>query len=103
EFSCWIAPACNPAVLRLTLGNWIGRGSHPVGMETAVGEVVINFPVFNYKSVVKSWQPREAEVKTTITYTLNIHRELDKSPANYHRQLYFHYALDLDEEGIVRG
>src|SRR5256885_4738031 len=103
EFLGGIDPAINPAVLHLTLGNWIGRGSHPVGMETAVGEVVINFPVFNYKSVVNKLNARETEVKTWITYVLNINREMDKSPANYHRQMLFHYVLDVDESGVIRG
>ncbi|MBW8884108.1 MAG: hypothetical protein JF612_04865 [Planctomycetia bacterium] len=103
EFLGGIDPAINPAVLHLTLGNWIGRGSHPVGMETAVGEVVINFPVFNYKSVINKLNPRETEVKTWITYTLNINREMDKGPPNYHRQMFFHYLLDLDDSGDIRG
>jgi hypothetical protein len=72
-------------------------------METAVGEVVINFPVFNYKSQINKLNNRESDVKTWITYTLNINREMDKGPPNYHRQMYFHYALDLDESGTIRG
>jgi hypothetical protein len=98
-----IDPAINPAVLHLTLSNWIGRGSHPVGMETAVGEVVINFPVFNYKSTLNKSNARETEVRTTITYALNTNRETDKGPPNYHRAMAFHYVLDLDEEGTIRG
>jgi hypothetical protein len=72
-------------------------------METAVGEVVINFPIFNYKSVVKNRSPRENEVQTWITYTLNVNRELDKSPPKFHRQLYFHYVLNTDNEGSISG
>lgn len=103
EFLGGVDPAINPAVLHLTLANWLGRGSYPVGMETAVGEVVINFPIFAYKTVTNKLSPREMEARTTITYTVNINRELDKGPAKYHRQLYFHYILDLDEDGNVRG
>jgi hypothetical protein len=103
EFLGGIDPAIHPGVLHLVLGNWLGRGAHPVGMETAVGEVVINFPVFGYKSVVKAINARESDVKTWITYTLNTNREMDKGPANYHRQMYFHYVLDTDEEGAIRG
>jgi hypothetical protein len=103
EFLGGVDPAINPAVLHLTLGNWLGRGSHPVGMETAVGEVVINFPVFSYKSIITKLSPRESDVKTTITYTVNTNRELDKGPANFHKTLYFHYALDLDDSGTIRG
>jgi hypothetical protein len=103
EFLGGVDPSINPGILHLTLANWLGRGEHPVGMETAVGEVVINFPVFNYKSTVRPISSRESEVKTTITYTLNINREMDKGPPKYHRQMYFHYVLDLDEEGSIRG
>src|SRR4029079_11526209 len=83
EFLGGVDPAINPGILHLTLANWLGRGSHPVGMETAVGEVVINFPIFNYKATINKLSPREAEVKNWITYALNINRELDKSPANF--------------------
>jgi hypothetical protein len=103
EFLGGIDPSINPGVLHLVLANWLGRGSHPLGMETAVGEVVINFPIFNYKSVIKNRSPRENEVQTWITYTLNVNRELDKQPPKFHRQLYFHYVLNTDAEGLVSG
>ena len=103
EFLGGVDPAINPATFHLTLANWLGRGSHPVGMETAVGEVVINFPIFSYKSNVRQLSLRQCEVRTTINYTMNINRELDKAPPNYVRQLVFHYVLDLDESGAIRG
>lgn len=103
EFLGGVDPAIHPGVLHLTLGNWLGRGEHPLGMETAVGEVVINFPVFNYKFVINKYSPREAEVRTWMTYALNTKSELDKAPAKYHRQMYFHYVLELDAEGSIRG
>ncbi len=103
EFLGGIDPSINPGVLHLVLANWLGRGSHPVGMETAVGEVVINFPIFNYKSVVKNRSPRENEVQTWITYTLNVNRELDKSPPKFNRQMYFHYVLNTDNDGGISG
>lgn len=103
EFLGGVDPAINPGILHLTLANWLGRGSHPLGMETAVGEVVINFPLFAYKATINRFSPREAEVKTIITYAMNTNREVDKQPAKFHRQLYFHYVLDLDQEGSIRG
>jgi hypothetical protein len=103
EFLGGVDPAINPATLHLTLANWLGRGAHPVGMETAIGEVVINFPIFSYKSTVRPLGPRQSEVRTTINYTMNINREIDKGPPNYFRQLVFHYVLDLDEDGEIRG
>jgi len=103
EFLGGVDPSINPAVLHLTLCNWLGRGSYPVGMETAVGEVVINFPIFKYKTTIRNLSPRQADVWNVVTYTVNINRELDKSPANYHRVLNFHYTLDLDADGAIRG
>jgi hypothetical protein len=103
EFLGGIDPAINPGILHLSLANWLGRGDHPLGMETAVGEVVINFPLFAYKSTINRFSQREAEVRTIITYALNINREMDKQPPKYHRQLYFHYVLDLDKDDNIKG
>src|SRR6185436_9912289 len=103
EFLGGVDPAINPGTLHVTLANWLGRGSHPVGMETAVGEVVINYPIFAYKMKVNRLSPRQAEVQNTITYAVNIGREQDKGPANYHKTMFFHYVLDLDEGGSITG
>jgi hypothetical protein len=103
EFLGGVDPAINPGTLHLVLANWLGRGSHPVGMETAVGEVVVNFPIYSYRAVVNRLGPQQAEVRMSIRYALNVNRETDKSPRDYNRQMYFHYALDLDDEGAIRG
>jgi hypothetical protein len=103
EFLGGLDTAINPGILHLTLTNWLGRGSHPIGMETAVGEVVINFPIFSYRSVIRKLSSREAEVRTSIAYTVNIPREMDKGPQNYHRQMYFHYILELNDDAEIRG
>jgi hypothetical protein len=103
EFLGGLDAAINPGILHTVLANWLGRGAHPIGMETAIGEVVINFPIFSYRSAIRKLSSREAEVRTTIAYTVNIPREMDKGPQNYHRQMYFHYILELDDEGKIRG
>lgn len=94
--------AINPGVLHVTLGNWLGLGSHPVGMEAAMGEVVINYPLYSYKATVNKLTDRQHEVKNIITYTLNIGREADKGPKQ-NRTMYFHYVLDLDRDGQITG
>jgi hypothetical protein len=94
--------AINPATLHLTLGNWIGLGSHPVGMEAAMGEVVINYPLYAYKAKVNKLSDRQYEVQNTITYRLNTPREFDKGP-DQSRTMYFHYVLDLDGDGKITG
>ncbi len=95
--------AINPGMLHVNLGNWLGLGSHPVGMEAAMGEVVINYPVYAYKASVGKLSDRQYEVKNVITYTLNIGREMDKGPKESRRTMYFHYVLDLDAEGKITG
>lgn len=103
EFLGGVDPAINAATLHLTLTNWLGRGSHPVGMETAVGEVVINYPIYAYRMNFKKVTDQQVDVRVNIAYTMNINREQDKGPADYHRNMAFHYALDLDEEGLITG
>jgi hypothetical protein len=103
EFLGGVDASINPGILHLTLANWLGRGSHPLGVETAVGEVVINYPIFSYKSTVKKLSETQVEVRTTVAYTMNIGREQDKGPPNYHRTMAFHYVLNLDDKGAIRG
>lgn len=92
----------HPAIFHLSITNWIGRGEHPIGMETAIGEVVINYPVYAYKAAVAKVSERQREVKMTITYAVNTPREYDKGP-RLSRTMYFHYLLDLDDEGHIIG
>jgi Transglutaminase elicitor len=103
EFLGGVDPAINPGTLHLTLANWLGRGSHPVGMETAVGEVVINYPIYAYKTKINRLSPRQADVQMTISYAVNIGREQDKGPTDHHKTMFFHYVLDLDEAGSITG
>ncbi|GIW90192.1 MAG: hypothetical protein KatS3mg109_0624 [Pirellulaceae bacterium] len=92
----------HPAIFHLSITNWIGRGEHPIGMETAIGQVVINYPVYAYKSTVTKPSPNTREVKMTVTYAVNTPREYDKGP-RLSRNMYFHYLLDLDSEGHIIG
>ncbi len=94
--------AINPATLHVSLANWIGLGSHPIGMETALGETVINYPIYAYKMKINKLSDRQTEVQNTITYTLNTPREFDKGPQQS-RTMYFHYLLDTSAEGKITG
>jgi hypothetical protein len=102
EFLGGVDAVINPATLHLTLANWLGRGSHPVGMETAVGEVVINYPIFAYTSKIKKHSDTQVEVHTVVTYAVNTNREYNKGP-KVHRKMSFHYLLNLNEQGDVTG
>lgn len=95
--------AMNPAMLHISLANWLGRQSHPVAMESSLGEPVINFPVYSFKTTLTKLSPTRYDARTYITFTLHLPREADKAPKS-NRQLYFHYVLDLDRGGnIISG
>ncbi len=94
--------AINPATLHVSLTNWIGLGSHAIGMEAAMGETVINYPIHAYKTKINKLSERQHEVQNTITYTLNTPREFDKGPQQV-RTMYFHYVLDTSAEGKITG
>ena len=102
EFLGGMDDAINPATLHLTLGNWLGNGAYPVGMEAALGEVVINYPIYSYGSTIKELPNNQVEVKMSIRYAMNTNREVDKAP-KMNRVMYFHYVLDLDEDRNITG
>jgi hypothetical protein len=102
QFLGGVDDAINPAVLHIALANWIGRQKHPIGMETSVGDPVVNFPIFAYRTGVRRLSANRLDVRTIITYALHVPREYDKSPKST-RELYFHYILDLDRQGEIIG
>ncbi|MFO0902591.1 MAG: hypothetical protein U0939_06300 [Pirellulales bacterium] len=102
EFLGGVDPAINPGTLHLVLTNWVGRGSHPLGLESAIGEVVINFPLYKFKTKLTKLSDRQYEAETTVTYSVNTPQEHDKGP-DFRRDMYLHYSLDLDEEGRITG
>jgi len=102
EFLGGVDPACNPATLHITLTNWLGRGDHPVGMDTAVGKVVINYPIYAYKATVTKRSANAHEVKMQITYAVNTGVEQDRSP-KLKKTMGFHYLLTLNEAGEITG
>lgn len=102
EFLGGVDAACNPATLHLTLTNWLGRGDHPVGMETAVGKVVINYPIYAYQATVTKRSANTREVKMTVTYAVNTGVERDVSP-KLNETMGFHYSLTLNDAGEITG
>jgi hypothetical protein len=103
EFLGGVDHAINPGTLHVVLCNWLGRGDHPVGMESALGEVVFNYPIYAYEADVKTdSEGRRAEVRMEVTYAYNATREVQRAP-RISKTMEFHYLLDLDEEGKVVG
>jgi hypothetical protein len=102
EFLGGVDPAIHPGTLHAVLANWIGRGTHPVAMDATLGREVFNYPIYAYASASARRSDTTVEVKTNIAYTLSTDREYDKS-RHLHRVKYFHYLLELDEQGEIVG
>lgn len=103
EFLGGIDSAINPATFHVVLTNWLGRGKHPIGMDTTVGEEVWNFPIYSYAYWAgKDEEGKRVEIKMNIAYVDASPRKLDKAP-HRRRTMYFHYMLNLDDDGKVVG
>ena len=102
EFLGGIDYAVNPGTLHVILCNWIGRGSHPVGMDTTLGEVVFNYPIYAYATSSAKRPGNRVEVKMNIAYAKSSNGEYNRSP-RIKGIMYFHYLLDLDDEGNIIG
>jgi hypothetical protein len=82
--------------------NWIGRGSHSIGMEAEPGKEKWNYPVYAFASSNGRLSDRQVEVKMNIAYAKDSRGEFQQSPLNK-AQKYFHYYLNLDEDGRIVG
>jgi len=102
EFLGGIDEAINPGTLHVVLANWVGRGDHPVGMESTVGPEKWNYPVFAYSTSSARRSEREVEVKMNIAYSDSTQAEFQQSP-RLKRVKYFHYMLELNEDGEIVG
>jgi hypothetical protein len=92
----------NPGTLHVILANWLGRYEHPVGMEATPGKEKWNYPIYAYASGWAMRGDRKVEVKTNVAYAYSTRGEPDKAP-RITRQKYFHYSLDLNEDGEIVG
>lgn len=92
----------NPGLLHVVLANWLGRGDHPVGIETAVGKEKWNYPLYAFKTSFRKLSDREVEVRMNANYSLSTRREVDRSQ-HLAKTIHFHYSLKLDAEGKIVG
>jgi hypothetical protein len=102
EFLGGIDPVINPGTLHTIVANWVGRGSHPIGMETTPGEEKWNYPIYSYASTSAKRGDSQVEVKMNVGYMKSTRSEYQQSPRNTAVK-YFHYTLDLDEDGNIVG
>jgi hypothetical protein len=92
----------NPGTFHAILANWLGRGSHPLGMEADPGEEKWNYPVYRFSSSCIRQSPRTVEVKTNLEYCKDSDEEYEESP-RIKKTKYFHYTLDLNQRGEIVG
>lgn len=102
QFLGGLDDAIHPATFHIIVANWIGRHSHPVAMESSLGPEVVNFPVHAYKTVIKPLSATQIDVRLYLTFIMHVNREVDKSARNK-RDMYFHYVLDLNPQGEIKG
>ncbi|MDA1052789.1 MAG: hypothetical protein O3C40_20230 [Planctomycetota bacterium] len=92
----------NPGLLHVVLANWVGRGDHPVGIETAVGKEKWNYPLYAFKTSSHKVSDREVEVRMNAAYSLSTRREVDRAQ-HLKKTIHFHYSLALNDEGAIVG
>lgn len=94
--------ALNAGAFHAAIANWLGRGSHPLGMEADPGREKWNYPVFGYTASVTRRFQQAVDVRLDLMYAKDSSGEFQRSP-RYSRVKTFRYRLDLNEEGEIIG
>lgn len=89
-------------VLHAVIANWMGRGSHPLGMEAMPGPEKWNYPAYAFNSSSVKRNARQVEVKLNLAYAGDSQMEYQESP-RIAKLKYFHYLLDLNAAGEIIG
>ncbi len=89
-------------LLHAVVANWIGRGSHPLGLEADPGEERWNYPAYAFNSSSQRLNDRQVEVRMTLVYARDSRGEYQESP-RLRGSRTFHYRLDLNERGEITG
>ena len=92
----------NAGTLHVILANWLGRQSHPIGMEAYPGRQKWNYPVYAFETTSVPRSDTSVDVRTTICYAYYSNGEYIQSP-RIERTKYFHYSLTLNREGDITG
>jgi hypothetical protein len=82
--------------------NWLGRGAHPLGMESDPSEEKWNYPIYAFSSSSLKRSDRRVEVKLNLAYIKDSNGEYQDSPRN-RRVKSFHYDLYLNSAGQIVG
>lgn len=92
----------NAGTLHVILANWLGRQSHPIGMEAFPGRQKWNYPIYAFESSSTQRGDGTVDVRTTIRYAYYSNGEYNRSP-RLERTKYFHYSLTLNRQGEITG
>jgi len=92
----------NAGTLHAVIANWLGRGCHPLGMESDPSEEKWNYPIYAYTTTSKKRSARTVEVKMNLAYAKDSNGEHEKSPL-IQKVKYFHYDLTLNNKGEIVG
>ncbi len=90
------------ATFHAIITNWVGRGSHGLGMEADPGKEKWNYPIYAFASSNGRISSNQVEVKMNVAHAKDSRGEFQESPL-YSAQKYFHYYLNLDSEGKIVG
>jgi hypothetical protein len=82
--------------------NWLGRGAHPIGMESDPSEEKWNYPIYAFSSSSVKRSDRRVEVKLNLAYIKDSNGEYQESP-HIRRVKSFHYDLFLNSAGQIVG
>ena len=94
--------AVNPAMLHAVVTNWLGRGAHPLGMESDVTDEKWNYPAYAYNVGHARRTLSTIEVKMNLAYMMDSAEEYEESP-RFRQMKSFHYLLTLDPRGQIIG
>jgi len=92
----------SPGLLHAVLANWLGRASHPLGMESHPGSEKWNYPAYSFSSLSAKRSDYEVEVKLNLASAKDTQGEFDESP-RIQQVTYFHYTLTLNDDGDIIG
>jgi len=92
----------NAGALHAIVANWLGRGRHPIGMEADPGHEKWNYPIYGYQAKTYRRSETQVDVTLNLSFAFNSDTELSESP-RIPRTKYFHYGLELDDNGHIVG
>jgi hypothetical protein len=92
----------NAGAFHAIITNWLGRGGHPIGMESDPGEEKWNYPIFGYSCTTNRSSSGRVVVNMKMSYAKDSRGEYQKSPRTEYTKN-FVYGLNLNSQGEITG